>query len=132
MARAVVISAVQAFRDVVLAPLQVPGTPEQRLADMAAALSSFYDGGKDACVLALMTVGEGREVLAPDVRAGLQGWIDALTLVLEEAGRPEAEARERAQDAVARVQGALVMARGLGDTAVFEHMIENLPRDLLS
>jgi hypothetical protein len=28
--------------------------------------------GKEACVLALMTIGEGREVLALEVREGLQ------------------------------------------------------------
>lgn len=132
MARAVVISAVKDFNDRVLSPLRGPGTPERRVAVMAAALSTFYGGGEEACVLALMTIGEGREALAPDVREGLQGWIDALASVVGEAGRPEPVARERAQDAVARVQGALVLARGLGDMAVFKRTVENLPRDLLA
>ena len=131
MARAVVVSAGKDFQDAVLAPLQGSGTPEERVAGMAAALSAFYDGGKEACVLALMTIGEGRDALAPEVREGLQGWIDAFTAVVAEAGRPEPVARERAQNAVARVQGALVLARGLGDTAVFERTIADLPRDLL-
>ena len=132
MARAAIISAGQDFKDVVLAPLRGPGSLEQRVAGMATALSAFYDGGKDACILALMTIGEGRDVLAPDVRAGLKGWIDALISVLTEAGQPEPVARERAQNAVARVQGALVLARGLGDVAVFKRAIEDLPRDLLA
>lgn len=132
MARAVLDSTTKDFKDMVLAPLQEPGPPEQRLAEMAAALSAFYDGGREACVLALMTIGEGREVLAPDVREGLQGWIDALTSVVEETGRPEREARERAQDAVARVQGALVLARALKEPAVFERTVADLPRDLLA
>ena len=131
MARAVVVSAVQDFDDVVLLPLRGPGPPEQRVAVMAAALSTFYKGGKEACILELMTIGEGREVLAPEVREGLQGWIDALTTVIGEAGQPTPVARERAENAVARVQGALVLARGLGDTAVFKRTIEDLPRDLL-
>lgn len=132
MARTVIIAAGQDFRDVVLAPLGGPGSPEQRMAGMTAALSSFYDGGKEACILALMTIGEGREALAPDVREGLQGWIDALTSVIVETGRPEPMARERAQNAVARVQGALVLARGLGNTAVFKRTVDDLPRDLLT
>lgn len=132
MARTVIIAAGQDFKDVVLAPLCGPGSPEQRVAGMATALSSFYDGGKEACILALMTIGEGREALAPEVREGLQGWIDALTSVIGEAGWPEPVARERAQNAVARVQGALVLARGLGDTAVFKRTVEDLPRDLLA
>lgn len=132
MARAVVVSAAQDFKNVVLAPLCEPGTPEERLVGMAGGLSAFYDGGKEACILALMTVGEGRDVLAPEVREGLQGWIDALTAVLCEAGQPASVARDRAGDAVARVQGALVLVRGLGDTSVFQRAVEKLPRDLLA
>jgi AcrR family transcriptional regulator len=132
MARAVMIAAGQDFKDVVLAPLRGPGTPKQRVAGMAAALSAFYDGGKEACVLALMTIGEGREVLAPEIREGLEGWIDALASVIVEAGWPQPVARERAENAVARVQGALVLARGLGDTMVFQRTVEDLPRELLA
>lgn len=132
MARAVLMAAVQDFKDVVLGPLQEPGTPEQRLVGMASALSAFYDGGEKACILALMTVGEGRDVLATEVRAGLQGWIDALTGVIGEAGQPEDVARARAQDAVAQIQGALVLARGLGDTSVFRRAVTKLPINLLA
>lgn len=132
MARAVVTSAAQDFGDIVLAPLKAPGTPRERLESMMAALSTFYDGGKEACILALMTVGDGREVFAPEVRAGLRGWIEALVAVLCEAGQTEAVARDRAQDAVAQVQGALVLARGLNDTGVFQRLIDRLPRELLS
>jgi hypothetical protein len=78
-----------------------------------------------------MTVGEGRDVLAPEIREGLEGWIAALTSVVVEAGLPEQVARERAQNAVARIQGALVLARGLGDTTIFERTVDDLPRDLL-
>ena len=132
MAHAVIVSAVREFNEVVLSPLQGPEPPEQRVASMAAALSKFYNGGKEACVLALMTIGEGREALAPEVREGLQGWIDALASVVREGGQPEPMARERAQNAVAQIQGALVLARGLGDTAVFERTVEDLPRYLLA
>lgn len=132
MARAALASATQDFQDVVLGPLDNGGTPEQRLASMAAALSAFYDDGRETCLLALMTIGEGREVLAPEVRRGLQGWIDALASVLEEAGQPKSLARERAQEAVVRIQGALVLARGLGDTKIFEQTVAQLPRNLLA
>lgn len=132
MARAVLASAGQDFMDLVLLPLQRPGSPEERVAGMAAALSAFYDGGNKACILALMTIGQGPEVFALEVREGLRGWIDALTSVVRETGQPEPAARARAQDAVARVQGALVLARGLGDTSVFKRTVEDLPRDLLA
>jgi AcrR family transcriptional regulator len=131
MARAVLVSANQAFAESVLAPLRGVGSPEQRLARMTKALFEFYDGGRETCLLALMTIGEGREVLAPEVLGGLQSWIDAVASVLEEAGQAPALARNRAQEAVALVQGALVLARGLEDTTVFKRAVERLPSDLL-
>jgi AcrR family transcriptional regulator len=131
MARAVVTSAIEDFDQLVLAPLRGPEAPEHRVARMTAALSTFYDGGKEPCVFALMTIGEGRKVLAPYLRDGLQGWIDALASLLGEVGLPEPVARQRAQNAVASVQGALVLARVLNDTKVFERTIEDLRRELL-
>jgi AcrR family transcriptional regulator len=132
MARAVLVSATQTFQEMVLGALKESGTPEQRVKAMAEALRDFYDGGKETCLLATMSIGEGRDLLAPQVQQGLQGWIDALASVLEEAGQPQQSARERAQDAVARIQGALILARGLNDTTVFERTVAHLPRELLA
>jgi AcrR family transcriptional regulator len=131
MARAVVTSAIQDFNQLVLAPLRGPGTPEHRVARMTSALSVFYDGGSEPCLLALMTTGEGRKVLAPYLRDGLQGWIHAFASLLAEVGLPEPVARQRAQNAVASVQGALVLAGVLNDTSVFERTVEDLRRKLL-
>jgi hypothetical protein len=78
-----------------------------------------------------MTTGEGRKVLAPYLRDGLQGWIHAFASLLAEVGLPEPVARQRAQNAVASVQGALVLAGVLNDTSVFERTVEDLRRKLL-
>lgn len=131
MARSVVVSAGKDFTDLVLSTLRKPGTAEERLNAMASALTTFYDGGNEACILALMTVGHGREELAPEIRKGLQGWIEAIAILLQNNGRTRAEALARAQDAVVRIQGALVVARGLDDTSVFERAVGTMTLELL-
>ena len=45
----------------------------------------------------------------------------------EEAGATAAVARQRAEDAILRIQGALVLARGSGNTAPFKRVLASLP-----
>ncbi len=46
-------------------------------------------------------------------------------------GIPEQAARQRAEDAVIQVQGALVLTRGLNSTEPFERVLQQLPVKLL-
>lgn len=61
----------------------------------------------------------------------LSQWIEAIAIVLEESGLETQLARYRAEDAVLRIQGALVLARGLDDTMPFQRTIQTLPTELL-
>ena len=42
---------------------------------------------------------------------------------MREAGPPKARARRRAMDAVVRIQGALIVCRGLGEQAAFRDVL---------
>lgn len=132
MARAVLDSAGERFAQLVLAPLATAEAPRARLTAMARGLDAFYAGGREPCLLGLMTVGEGRERLGPEVRRGLSAWIEAVAVTLEDAGLPREESFRRAQDAVAAVQGALVLARGLDDPEPFRRAAATLPDRLLA
>lgn len=120
------------MEDKVLAPLAGPGTPAQRLGAMADALNGFYAGGRDGCLLGLLSHGEARDRFREHVRTALSRWVDAIAAVLEEAGFSADLAQERGQDAVIQVQGALVVARGLGDNAPFVRTVAALPERLLA
>lgn len=74
-------------------------------------LSQFYDCGRSACLLAIFTLGEPESLFQEQVHQMLHDWINSLALVLTEAGIPSKEARQRAEDAVIQVQGALVLTR---------------------
>jgi hypothetical protein len=54
-----------------------------------------------------------------------------LAHVLEEGGLSQMMARQRAEDAVMQIQGALVLTRGLDSTAPFERVLQQLPDRLL-
>ena len=79
-----------------------------------------YADGEASCVINLLGVGEAGEKFQRDLRETIELWLGALERSCKDAGVPAARARRRAAvDAVVRIEGALVVARALGDNAVF-------------
>ncbi|WP_343073276.1 TetR/AcrR family transcriptional regulator [Pyxidicoccus fallax] len=127
-----VLDAVEAWlKDVGLAPLRESGTPEERLRAMLRTLDGFYEGGRLACALGALSLGSAKERLQPRLREIMGLWMTEVARVLEEAGLKPAVARERAEDALVEVQGALVLSSGMGDAAPFKRAMKRLPETLL-
>lgn len=114
-----------------LTPLTDPGTPRERLYAMIEALDAFYAGGRDACLLGLLALSPARDLFQLAVQSALTRWASAIADVLIEAGLPRSEAKERGEDAVIQIQGALIVARGLDSTAPFARTLKQLPEKLL-
>ncbi|MGD0475940.1 MAG: TetR/AcrR family transcriptional regulator, partial [Candidatus Velthaea sp.] len=58
-------------------------------------------------------------------------WLRALEKLLRDAGVPAARGRRVALDAIVRTEGALVVARALGDNAVFVRTVGEIEKLLL-
>jgi AcrR family transcriptional regulator len=116
----------------VLGPLRAPGTPAARLRRMCEGLDSFFQQGEEVCLLASLAIGDSARPFHPRVREIFNAWIEAIAAVLREAGMPPAAADARAQDAVIRVEGALLLAHSLDDSRIFGRTIRALPGSLLA
>jgi AcrR family transcriptional regulator len=119
------------LEDSLFAPLRSEGPPAARLRAMNEVLGAFYDDGREACVLAILGIGDASRRFHPRVRKIFRGWIDAIASVLRDAGFPRAEAQSRAEGALVRIEGALVLARSMGEPAIFARTLRALPKDLL-
>ncbi|RNF82045.1 TetR/AcrR family transcriptional regulator [Montanilutibacter psychrotolerans] len=131
MARAVLDRVDEWAREAILAPALASGTPERRLSQVIAALDSYYGGGAEACLLGNLVVGDARALFQDRLIASLRTLIECLARLAREKGVSEREAQQRAEDAVVRIQGALIVARGLADPAPFRRVLKRLPQDLL-
>ncbi|MEN8145380.1 MAG: TetR/AcrR family transcriptional regulator [Gemmatimonadota bacterium] len=114
-----------------LAPLAGSGPPEDRLRQMAEKLDEFYEGGRRSCLLDALSFGLEEGGIRDHQKAGMEAWIEAIATMLRESGIPPRTARERAEDAVIRIQGGLVMSRAKGDPLPFQRTLRSLPQDLL-
>lgn len=120
------------LRAAMFEPLRTAGVPRRRLDAMVAALDAFYRGGREACLLANLVVGETRERFHDELASIFEEWIEAIAAALRDAGLSRSLARARAADAVMRIEGALVLAGAFDDVAPFERTLRGLPRDLLA
>ncbi|MES2305193.1 MAG: TetR/AcrR family transcriptional regulator [Gemmatimonadota bacterium] len=120
------------LRGALFEPLRQSGSPKRRLTDMVETLDAFYRGGREACLLGNLVVGETREQFHVELRAIFEEWIEAVAAPLRDAGLSRSTARMRAEDAVVRIEGGLVLAGALADTAVFGRMLRQLPGELLA
>lgn len=120
------------LRESLFTPLSGSGTPRRRLEAMVGTLDAFYRGGHEACVLANLVLGGTRQRFHKQLSRIFGEWVDAIAGALVGAGQPRALARTRAEDAVMRIQGALVLAGALDDVSVFGRAIRQLPAELLA
>lgn len=116
----------------VVEPLRQPSPRDARVDAMLEAVEALYQGGRRPCLIASMLVGPPGTGLAAAVGAIVRDWLDALTAALVETGAEPAAAGRAATDALARLQGALVLARALDDKAPFEAALAAVRRDLLA
>jgi TetR/AcrR family transcriptional regulator, lmrAB and yxaGH operons repressor len=116
----------------VVAVLQGQGSPRERLERMLQALDSLYAGGKNACVLGNLAVGGARQLYQRQLRSTFSAWVEALERLALEAGISRRTARERAEDLVLQIEGALVLSSGLDDPTPFRRMLRKIPKEFLA
>ncbi|MBW4661179.1 MAG: TetR/AcrR family transcriptional regulator [Drouetiella hepatica Uher 2000/2452] len=131
MAAVVLDYVTQALKDQVLAPLDSDRPPIDRIRAMNQNIDAFYQHGQRDCLLALLSIGEAHELFQGQVQQALKLWIDGLATLLINTGITPATAHQRAEDAIVQIQGAIVLTRGLNNTATFERVLKQIPEFLL-
>jgi len=131
MADAVLEHVTQALKENLLAPLRSDRPPIERIQAMNNNVDAFYQQGEQDCLLALLSVGEAQELFHAQVQQALNLWISSLATVLVDAGITPTTAHQRAEEAIALIQGALIVTRGLNNTEIFERILHQMPETLL-
>lgn len=124
----VALAHVQAWLETaILAPLAAQGAPRIKLMQMCEQVNGFFREGQNACLWAVLALGQSSDDLFHrQIRQALLSWITALAGVLEQAGYTTVEAQQTAEDVVLRIQGALILAKGLGEIAPFQRTLKRI------
>jgi len=132
MVRAVLDQLEQGLRTLIFEPLRDSRPPRRRLEQMIKTVDAYYSGGREACVLGNLVLSTSRTRFHARLRGIFEQWIDAVAATLTDAGVSRSEARGLAEDAIVRFEGALIVAGGTGDTAVFARTLKRVGADLVA
>src|SRR5262245_49612060 len=113
-------------------PMRSTGSPKQKLDRMLDGLDQFYERGKKACLLERLSASVDSTRFRRPLGRAFANWIEAVETLGVEAGLPRSIARHRAEDLVVRVEGALVVCAGTGNTGVFGRTIRDLRDSVLA
>jgi AcrR family transcriptional regulator len=131
MAEAVLAHVGRWFVQNLLAPLRETGPLAARVRETGRRIQAFYEDGRRSCLLDTLSLRGGSPALHEAVGRTYAAWRDSFAAAAREAGLPAGLARRRAEEAIMRIHGALVLARATGDTKPFARTVARLP-DLLT
>src|SRR4030095_4101300 len=113
----------------VVKPAFEAGAPLDRARKMARRLREFYKSGHQWCLLDTVTLADSPST-REHARRSMEYWIDAFARLGRDAGLSRALALRRCQEAVAAIEGGLVVSRVLGDRRPFLRSLASLPKRL--
>lgn len=115
----------------VLQPMRDTSDVTEGVAETARRIGEFYGGGLLPCVLDTLTLAGTPDSVRNRAAGVATTWIEAMAAAAVRAGRPPDEARARAEDAFAHLEGGLVYSRLFEDSTAFQRAAADLPRQLL-
>jgi AcrR family transcriptional regulator len=117
------------FSEYVLRPAWQEGSPRERARQMARRLQEFYRSGSCWCLLDTITLSSSLRTVRHAGRS-MEFWVESFARLARDAGVPSRLARARAEDAVAGIEGALIVSRVTKNRRPFLRALESLPTHL--
>ena len=132
MAEAVLDDVATWFEVNVFKPLRAGKNPEISINKMFKQVDSYFYSGKRICLVGVFALDDTRDLFAVRINAYFSSWTKALIIALKHRGFSTKDARESAEDVVAGIQGALVLARSQDNPRIFTRTLKRLQYRLLS
>ncbi len=101
------------FEQNIFLPLAGEQSPRRRVQNVARLLRRFYADGTKPCVLDTLSLQGGPPQLQAALQSALDGWLAAFTNIAIESGMTRTQALRRAEDALAAIEGSLILSRVL-------------------
>ncbi len=105
--------------------------PMEAFQAMCDETNQFFNEGENSCLWAVLVLEQAsNELFHAQISHAFSQWIEAIAQVLVTAGLDETLAKQRGEDAMIAIQGALILSRSLHNFAPFQRVIKQLPQQL--
>ncbi len=126
MASAVLAEIDSWFAANVFAPLEATDEPTHAITSMFDAVEQYFHSGARICLVGALALGDGRDLFQVQVRGYFARWVAALAGALTRSGRDRRQATDLAEETVAGIQGAIVLACALDEPSTFSRTVARL------
>ena len=127
IARSVAAYVAECMQRYIFEPLKKDAPIEKRLRIVVDQLRAFYDDGRKSCAFDALSLPGGSTELSEALKTAFSTWLKVFADIAVESGLPLREARVRAEEALARIEGSLVLSRVLKDNGSFRRTLAALP-----
>jgi len=100
--------------------------PKVRLKTAIENIGVLYDGGNRTCIFRALSMEAGIELFGEQIESGMKAWISGFEKIGLELKLSPEQAKEYALQTLIDIQGSLILARGLGNTGIFENTLMNI------
>lgn len=105
--------------------------PIERLIKGLDEIRNSYNGGKESCIFRALSLGQSLDIFEQQIKNGMKKWIKAFQNIGISLGLSEAEANEKAISTLIKIQGSLIVTKGLNDLSVFETTLNEIKSNYL-
>jgi AcrR family transcriptional regulator len=119
------------FETHIFVPLRDEKDAPRAIGHMLQAVDTYFRSGRRLCLVGVLALGDSHDRFAQQVRAYFVAWTQALAAALARAGANSETADALAEEAVALIQGALILARAMPESGSFARMLARLQSRLL-
>jgi AcrR family transcriptional regulator len=120
------------FETHIFKPLRKEDDPQRAIAHMLQAVDVYFRSGRRLCLVGVLALGDSRDRFAEQVSSYFKAWTKALAAALIRAGHDRTQAEALAEDTVALIQGALILARATPKSGIFARTLTRLEERLLA
>lgn len=111
------------FADAIFTPLEQARDPATAVNGMFDDVTAYFRSGQRVCLVGALGLNSAGSAFTTKVKGYFTRWIAALARCLESGGVAPALAANLAEDAVSGIQGAIVLARAVGEEASFLRIV---------
>lgn len=99
---------------------------EQKLDHVMKHVFELYEGGKKSCILRSMSTESSLEKFGELIRRSFQDFHEGFKVLALEFGKNEREAERLAREGILKIQGSLVVGKGMGDSLLFQNTLNEI------
>lgn len=114
------------FETEIFRPLHNSASSDTATETMFAAVQTYFASGQRVCLVGLLGLSDSRDRFTKAIRDYFTRWIQALTVALRHRHQTDQAARNHAEQIVAGIQGAIVLARALNAPDVFDRILNEM------